>query len=159
MGNTLRGGGTEERTSDISIIADDYYEANIKGNESTQSSIAESGFYRAICEIVEKINHQHNNTQINVPTEKKLKEAFKANHREGTGKLTKEEFGRCVQQVIREAGISGYGAKDSLIYIFGVPITALLIKQSVMPRAVSNDYFIPGVTSATALVLAKLNKI
>ncbi|XP_062009704.1 uncharacterized protein LOC133726213 [Rosa rugosa] len=154
MGNTLRGGGTEEKTSDISSIADDYYEAKIKDKEPN-----ESGFYRAICEIVEKINHQHNNTQINVPTEQKLRDAFKANHKEGTGKLTKDEFGRCVQQVIREAGISGYGAKDSLIYIFGVPITALLIKRSVMPRAVSDDLFIPGVTSATALVLAKLNKI
>lgn len=81
------------------------------------------------------------------------------NHKVKNKSLTKDEFAKILQQVIKETGFSGVGAKDTLIYIFGVPITALLIKQAVMPNAVRNDYFIPGITSATVLVLAKLNKI
>lgn len=81
------------------------------------------------------------------------------NHKVKNKSLTKDEFAKILQQVIKETGFSGVGAKDTLIYIFGVPITALFIKQAVMPHAVRNDYFIPGITSATVLVLAKLNKI
>ncbi|KAM5581069.1 hypothetical protein ABKV19_010337 [Rosa sericea] len=164
MGNTLTGGrGTEEKkTSDISIIANRKYdkyieEANKDKAKHPNKADELSEFYRVICEIVEEINRQYGNTQINVPTKEKLKVAYDNNHQ--GGKLTREEFGKCVQHVIREAEFSGFGAKDSLIYLFGVPTTALLIKHTVMPRAVSNDYFIAGVTSATALVLAKLNKI
>lgn len=48
------------------------------------------------------------------------------NHKVKNKSLTKDEFAKILQQVIKETGFSGVGAKDTLIYIFGVPITALL---------------------------------
>lgn len=74
--------------------------------------------------------------------------------------LTKDEFERIFQQVIIGTGFTGIGgAKDTLLYIFGVPVTAFFIKQRVIPRAIPNEIFIPGITSATVFILAKLNKI
>lgn len=58
-----------------------------------------------------------------------------------------------------ETGVAGIGAKDFILYIFGVPATALFIKQRIIPRAIPNEIFIPVITSATVFVLAKLNKI
>lgn len=82
------------------------------------------------------------------------------NHHTGKGKsLTKEEFQKILQAVILDTGVSGMGAKDMLLYIFGIPISALFIKQRLIPGAIPNDIFIPGVTSATVFLLAKLNKI
>lgn len=81
-------------------------------------------------------------------------------HHKGKGKsLTKEEFQKILQDAIVETGFTGIGAKDILLYIFGVPATALLIKQGLIPKALPNEIFIPVVTSATVFVLAKLNKI
>lgn len=82
------------------------------------------------------------------------------NHHKGKGKsLTKDEFQKILEAVILDTGVSGMGAKDMLLYIFGVPITALFIKQRLIPGAIPNDIFIPAVTSATVFLLAKLNKI
>ncbi|KAI8562490.1 hypothetical protein RHMOL_Rhmol03G0040400 [Rhododendron molle] len=81
-------------------------------------------------------------------------------HHQGKGKtLTKEEFQKILQDVVMEAGVSGVGAKDLILYIFGVPVTALFIKQRIIPGALPNEIFIPVITSATVFVLAKLNKI
>jgi hypothetical protein len=74
--------------------------------------------------------------------------------------LTKDEFEKIFRQVITRTGFTGIGgAKDTLLYIFGVPVTAFFIKQRVIPRAIPNEIFIPGITSATVFILAKLNKI
>ncbi|CAB4316750.1 unnamed protein product [Prunus armeniaca] len=74
--------------------------------------------------------------------------------------MTREEFQRIFQDVILGTGFTGVGgAKDTLIYIFGVPLTALFVKQRLMPRVIPNEIFIPCITSATVFVLAKLNKI
>ena len=61
--------------------------------------------------------------------------------------------------MILESGFSGIGAIDICFYIFGVPLTALFIKQGIMPRAIPNEIFIPAVTSAAVFALAMLNKI
>ncbi|KAE9465842.1 hypothetical protein C3L33_02244, partial [Rhododendron williamsianum] len=66
---------------------------------------------------------------------------------------------KILQDVVMEAGVSGIGAKDLILYIFGVPVTALFIKQRIIPGALPNEIFIPVITSATVFVLAKLNKI
>ena len=74
--------------------------------------------------------------------------------------MTRKKFQAILREIlITDAGFTGLGAKDILIYIFGVPLTALLIKQRLFPRVVPNELFIPGVTSATVFALAKLNKI
>lgn len=65
-----------------------------------------------------------------------------------------------LKDVILDTGFTGIGgAKDLILYIFGVPITAFVIKQSLMPRVIPNEVFIPSITSATVFILAKLNKI
>ncbi|KAF5197546.1 Transmembrane protein [Thalictrum thalictroides] len=79
---------------------------------------------------------------------------------EGKGNaLTKEEFRKILKEVMFDTGLLGTGAKDIFFFIFSVPMTALLIKQKLGPKAIPNEIFIPGVTSATVFVLARLNKI
>lgn len=81
-------------------------------------------------------------------------------HHQGKGKsLTKEEFEKIMQDVIKDTGVTGIGAKDVVFYIFGVPATALLIKQRIAPKVLPNEILIPAVTSATVFLLSKLNKI
>jgi len=74
-------------------------------------------------------------------------------------KLTEDEFRKILRELIHESEVIGYGAKDTLFYLFGVPVTALFIKQRIKPQAISDEIFIPAVTSATVLVLAKFNKV
>lgn len=64
-----------------------------------------------------------------------------------------------MQNLVKTSGFTGIGAKEAILCIFGVPLAALLIKQRVMPEAVRDEFFIPGVTSATVFTLAALNKI
>nr|KYP46355.1 hypothetical protein KK1_032082 [Cajanus cajan] len=64
-----------------------------------------------------------------------------------------------MKNLVKKSGFTGIGAKELVLYIFGVPLTALLIKQRVMPQAVPDEVFIPGVTSVTVFTLAALNKI
>lgn len=64
-----------------------------------------------------------------------------------------------MKEMIRESGFTGIGAKEALLYIFGVPVTALFVKQRVMPQSIPNEIFIPGITSVTVFILATLNKI
>ena len=73
--------------------------------------------------------------------------------------MTKAEFQEIMKEMIKESGFTGVGAKDALLYIFGVPVTALFVKQRVGPQAIPNEFFIPGITSVTVLILAALNKI
>lgn len=58
-----------------------------------------------------------------------------------------------------DTGVTGIGAKDVFFYMFGVPSTAQIIKQMLIPKAIPNELFIPVVTSVTVFLLAKLNKI
>ncbi|CAN4099944.1 unnamed protein product [Withania somnifera] len=64
-----------------------------------------------------------------------------------------------LHQIILGTKVTGSGAKDILLYLFGVPVTALVIKQSIIPQAVPNEIFIPGITSATIFLLAKLRML
>lgn len=81
-------------------------------------------------------------------------------HHQDKGKsLTKEEFQKILQVVILDTAVTNIIAKDMLFYLYGVPATALLIKQCLVPKLIPNAVFIPAVTSATVFLLAKLNKI
>ncbi|KAA3472124.1 transmembrane protein [Gossypium australe] len=72
--------------------------------------------------------------------------------------LSKEGFQEVLQEVLIESGFSGIGAKDIFLYLFGVPVTALMIKRQANLK-IHDDIFIPAITSATVFLLAKLNKI
>ncbi|KAF7804011.1 uncharacterized protein G2W53_043122 [Senna tora] len=64
-----------------------------------------------------------------------------------------------MKEVLPHVVITGIGVKDTLLYLFGVPATALLFKTRLMPLPLPNEIFIPAVTSITVLALAKFNKI
>ncbi|GMP97770.1 hypothetical protein CsSME_00045899 [Camellia sinensis var. sinensis] len=105
-----------------------------------------------------EINKTLGSTQFRVPKTTELEQVFKIHHK-GEDKVTKEEFNKILQDLVFKTRFSGFGAKDMLIYIFGVPMTTLFIKQKIIPKVIPNEIFIPVVTSATVFVLAKLNKI
>ncbi|XP_030518782.1 uncharacterized protein LOC115732273 [Rhodamnia argentea] len=156
MGNVLAGDG-EKKAKEFEPIMERCYENHFKQNELEDMSLAD--LYRLVCETVEEINKKLGNTQLRVPKVSTLRHAYETHH-QGKGKsLTKEEFQRILQEVIVDTGFTGVGAKDILFYLFGVPATALFIKQRVAPRAIRDDIFIPGITSATVFLLAKFNKI
>ncbi|CAN6719021.1 unnamed protein product [Malus baccata var. baccata] len=149
--------GTEEnKIKEISPIIEEFYNTHFAAGTKEPTT---TEFYRAICEAVEEINKQLGSTQFCVPEESKLKKAYEEHHQGKGSSLKREEFQKILQEIIVGTGFTGVGAKDTLIYMFGVPLTAFLIKQRIMPRAIPNAFFIPAITSATAFVLAKLNKV
>ncbi|KAL8142997.1 hypothetical protein V2J09_016029 [Rumex salicifolius] len=106
-----------------------------------------------------ELNKKMGSTQIKVPQTNILEEAYNKHHM-GKGKaVSKEEFEKIMKDVMINTGVTGIGAKDMLMYIFGVPLTALMIKRRVIPKAIPDEFFIPGVTSATVFSLALLNKL
>ncbi|KAI6696914.1 hypothetical protein NL676_017033 [Syzygium grande] len=156
MGNALVGNG-EKAAKEFEPIVEKYYESHVKESAVEDMSLAD--FYRVVCETVEEINKKLGNTQFRVPKLSTLQHAYLTHH-QGKGKsLTKEEFQKILQEVIVDTGFTGIGAKDILFYLFGIPVTALFMKQRVAPNVIPNEIFIPGITSATVFLLAKFNKI
>ncbi|KAK4799985.1 hypothetical protein SAY86_025350 [Trapa natans] len=155
--NKLAPGNGERKTNEFGPLAGACYDRYIAEGKQPDMDLAD--FCRMVCETVEEINKKLGNTQFRVPKVSTLHQAY-LEHHQGKGKnLSKEDFQKILQAVIADTGFTGVGAKDILFYIFGVPVTALFIKQMVLPNAVRNEIFIPGVTSATVLFLAKLNRI
>ncbi|KAK1277812.1 hypothetical protein QJS04_geneDACA016554 [Acorus gramineus] len=132
-------------------------------DETTSWSKAE--FYHAVYDIVEGINKEKGGAiQISTPKTAKLEKAYRDihRHRDGKEKLTKGQFEEILKEVIDLQSIAlGQGARDTLLYIFGIPIVALIAKRQLplSTRAISDDVFIPAVTTATVVYLAKANKI
>ncbi|KAF3442139.1 hypothetical protein FNV43_RR16055 [Rhamnella rubrinervis] len=161
MGQSLKkltpGNYEEKKIKQISPIVEKYYDLHI-GDARNEPTLAE--FYRAVSETVEEINKKLGNTQFRITKTEKLRQAYEEHH-QGKGRpLTREEFEQILKEVIVGTGFTGVGgAKDTLIYIFGVPITSLFIKQRLIPRAIPNEFFIPAITSVTVFFLAKFNKI
>ncbi|KAM3205858.1 hypothetical protein P3L10_029268 [Capsicum annuum] len=116
-------------------------------------------FYQSICLTVEEINRRKGSTQFKIPSTAAIKKAYKKYHSVKGAKMTKDNLKKCVHELMNESGVTGFGATDTIIYLFGVPATALFIKNRTKPEAISDDIFIPGVTSATVFVLSKFNKI
>ncbi|KAL8147355.1 uncharacterized protein LOC141706072 [Apium graveolens] len=159
MGQSLKKQGNGEETfkeKEIRAVTEKCYDAHFADPNKDYNSV---DFYYAVSQTVEEINKIIGSTQLRVPRAATLEDAYNKYH-QGKGKtLTKEEFQKILQAVILDTGVSGMGAKDMLLYIFGVPLTAVFLKQQIIPGAVRNDIFIPAVTSATVFLLAKLNKI
>ncbi|KAL5059204.1 hypothetical protein RYX36_030808 [Vicia faba] len=157
MGQSLKklSPGTDEKKSkELGPIIDEFYEKSIK---NVSKDFPE--FYRGVCEIVEELNSKLGYTQFKLPKAKELEKAYNEHHKVKDKELTKTEFQDIMKEMVKESGFTGVGAKEALLYIFGVPVTALFIKQRVMPQAIPNEFFIPGITSVTVLILAALNKI
>ncbi|XP_043692603.1 uncharacterized protein LOC122643041 [Telopea speciosissima] len=165
MGQTMKklaAGEDEKKAKEIRPTIEECYVRWFSEPSNFNNS---ADFYHAICETIDEINKKLGNTQFRVPNTATLKKAYEEHHQIKKDKdgnplpLTKEEFGKILQAVMFDTEVTGIGAKDILFYIFGIPATALLIKNRVIPSAIPNELFIPGITSATVFVLAKLNKI
>ncbi|KAG5055041.1 hypothetical protein AAZX31_03G111900 [Glycine max] len=152
----LAPGADKKKLEELGPIIDEIYEEKVKDAKKF------SEFYHAVCEIVEQLNEKLGNTQIKLPETKAIeKEYRKRRGDDDTNKkpLAKAEFQEIMQNLVKTSGFTGIGAKEAILCIFGVPLAALLIKQRVMPEVVRDEFFIPGVTSATVFTLAALNKI
>lgn len=114
-------------------------------------------FIRAVCEIVQEINISLKSTQLRLPDAENLRDIYskldKGKH------LEKDDFQKIIREVIIHSGFTGFGSKDTFLFIFGIPLITYFIKQRVAPKSIPNEVFIPGVTSASVYLLAKLNKI
>ncbi|XP_060177562.1 uncharacterized protein LOC132607557 [Lycium barbarum] len=118
-----------------------------------------ANFYQAICLTVEEINRRQGSTQFRIPSATVIERIRKkCKIKEGIP-LKKEKVREIISELTHETAITGLGATDTLFYLFGVPATALFNKRRIKPQAISDDVFIPGVTSATILVLSKFNRI
>ncbi|KAL8460043.1 hypothetical protein ACS0TY_031026 [Phlomoides rotata] len=155
MGQSLDKSGNEQKEKEIEPMIALCYDKYFVDSKNWTSA----DFYHAVCQTVEEINKTIGSTQFRVPQTSTLDRAYQKHHR-GKGKsLTKEEFQKILQEVILDTGVTNIGAKDMLFYLFGVPATALFLKQRLVPKLIPNEAFIPLVTSATVFLLAKLNKI
>ncbi|XP_017417974.1 uncharacterized protein LOC108328603 isoform X1 [Vigna angularis] len=156
--NLHQTGADQKKLKELEPIIEEGYEKLVQEKDPVEFPV----FYRAVCEIVEKLNEKLGNTQIKLPATKDLETEFNKREKSKDGKnkaLTKTEFQEIMKNLVKTSGFTGIGAKEAILCIFGVPLAALLIKQKVMPEAVRDEFFIPGVTSATVFTLAALNKI
>ncbi|THG07715.1 uncharacterized protein LOC114305920 [Camellia sinensis] len=162
MGQSLKKlapGSEENKAKEIGPVIENCYNTYFAGTDKhVHRDWKSDDFYHAVCETIEEINKTLGSTQFRVPKTTELEQVFKIHHK-GEDKVTKEEFNNILQDLVFKTRFSGFGAKDMLIYIFGVPMTTLFIKQKIIPKVIPNEIFIPVVTSATVFVLAKLNKI
>lgn len=76
--------------------------------------------------------------------------------------MKEEDFLKAFENLVYELGYTNHGALYPVLLILSAPAVALFIKKAVNhPRAasVSDQVLIPGVTSATVLLLAALKRI
>ncbi|CAN0901373.1 hypothetical protein LINGRAHAP2_LOCUS21383, partial [Linum grandiflorum] len=146
-------GSEHNKDKDIGAVIEHCYDKYFA------DELSSADFYSAVCLTVEEINKKLNSTQFRIPDADKLKKVYKVNNERKKKTLSKEEFQKVLEEIIMGAGFTGFGSKNIFLYIFGVPAAAMFIKQRIAPTIVPNDIFIPGITSATVLILAKLNKI
>ncbi|OAY40225.1 uncharacterized protein LOC110623684 [Manihot esculenta] len=159
MGQTLMKlapGSEENKEKEIGSKIEECYDKYFADN-TKDLNLAD--FYQAVCQTVEDINKKLNSTQFRMPDAEKLKEVYQTHFKDEGKKLSKDEFQKILQEIIIHTGFTGFGSKDILIYLYGIPAAALFIKQRIAPKAIPNDVFIPGITSASVFLLAKLNKI
>ncbi|KAJ6408373.1 hypothetical protein OIU84_011646 [Salix udensis] len=150
----------ENKEREIGQIIEGSYEKYF-GEEAIKKSSREvttSYFTRAVCEIVEQINTSLNSTQLRLPEVEKLEGIYEKHFLNKGQQLEKEEFQKILQEIIIHSGFTGFGSKDTILFIFGIPLITYFIKQRVAPKSIPNEVFIPGVTSASVYLLAKLNK-
>ncbi|RDX63737.1 hypothetical protein CR513_57800, partial [Mucuna pruriens] len=152
----LAPGVDETKLKELVPIINECYDKSLAGDAKDFHE-----FYRVVCEIVEKFNEKLGNTQFKLPgTEDLLKEFKNTQSKERENEpLTKAKFQEIMKNLVKKSAFTGIGAKEVLLCIFGIPLTALIVKQKVMPQAMPDEVFIPGVTSATVFTLAALNKI
>ncbi|XWS43049.1 hypothetical protein CRYUN_Cryun16bG0067600 [Craigia yunnanensis] len=153
MGQNTSASGNK-KNKEIDSVIGECYQTYFKDKKDCSSAM----FYRAVCETVEEINKKLGSTQLSVPKTTTLELSFERYKNAREGGVSEEEFQEIFQELLIETGFTGIGAKDILLYLFGIPVTGLMIKNRAALK-IHDDIFIPAITSATVFLLAKLNKI
>ncbi|RWR84765.1 hypothetical protein CKAN_01359100 [Cinnamomum micranthum f. kanehirae] len=128
-----------------------------KMNLKPDKTISRGEFYHEISMAVQEMNESESGFQLKCPTEDDLKQAFDKHHLNDRYPVPKEEFEKIMKDLASKMGAKGMG--DILLYIYGFPISATLIKQAVFPEIVSDDVFIPLITAASVFIFAKTKKL
>ncbi|PNT71384.1 hypothetical protein BRADI_2g26860v3 [Brachypodium distachyon] len=118
-------------------------------------------FYHAIHDMVEKFCEERGQLQYKIPPREELERAYKNVHRKDGKNLTREEFMKITENIIKVDSFTfGKAAIDVLMVLFGAPVCALFIKR-VIPglKSFSDDVVIPVATSGAVVYLAKTNKL
>ncbi|KAG0483645.1 hypothetical protein HPP92_011729 [Vanilla planifolia] len=136
--------------------------------ETMHTSIEdESDFYHMIYDIVEQLNEEKGSMQFKTPSIKSLKDAINTVIEKRSSKkkgfpLTKEEVKEVITRVVSIDRLRiGQASRDIFLNIFGIPMVGLVIKR-IIPgpfASISDEFFIPAITSATVVALTKTNKL
>ncbi|XP_068664347.1 uncharacterized protein [Aristolochia californica] len=139
----------------IRNTVDRCYQTYLEGSDSNHAH-----FHYAVCKTVEVINVELCGfTQIMMPSEKKIGELYEKN-RDRKGEIPQGKFEIILMELFKGAQIGGGGSfRDMFLFIYGFPVTAVLVKQLLFPDSIPNEILIPAVTSASVFALAKQNKI
>ncbi|XP_078178909.1 uncharacterized protein LOC144573095 [Carex rostrata] len=139
---------------DLAQIIDEVYNAELK-----EKDVGYDDLYHAIFNIIQKLREKNGALQFKLPSKEELNDEFK--ERSKGGKLTKQQCKEIIGKMITIERFSvGQGAIDILLYLFGIPICALMAKR-IIPgmKSISDDVVIPAATSASVIFLAKTNKL
>ncbi|KAJ4779477.1 transmembrane protein [Rhynchospora pubera] len=145
----------EKLAEDIKPIIDKVYEAELKDKKDVKYD----DLYHAIFLIIQELRKKSGAMQYELPPKQELSDLFSKYHRTGT--LTKEECRDIINRVIKLENFSvGQGAIDILMYLFGIPICALMAKR-VIPgmKSISDDVVVPLATSGSVIFLVKTHKL
>uniref|UniRef100_A0A1D1YQI2 Major capsid protein n=1 Tax=Anthurium amnicola TaxID=1678845 RepID=A0A1D1YQI2_9ARAE len=163
--NKLRGQKVEQEgkvNKKLQDIATNYIDRNYDKFESLMegSTQKENLFYHFVYEIVEGINTECGAMQYKMPKYEELQKIFKEVHPDSKKDLTKMEFQKIFDKVVGLDNLTvGQGFKDMVLYTIGFPVVAALVKSVILPKAIPDELFIPAITSATVVYLAKANKL
>ncbi|KAG6500770.1 uncharacterized protein LOC121997328 [Zingiber officinale] len=140
------------------IINDQYHTTYVKTVGSDHD------FYHAIHEIIEKLNERKRAIQFRLPSKEELKNKYEEHRgaRKEGEKLTREEFDKIAKDTLKIDKITWRKlALETIFFMFGAPIGAVVATR-LIPGGTSlvlDDILAPAVTSLTAIVLAKANRI
>ncbi|KAK1696907.1 hypothetical protein QYE76_013604 [Lolium multiflorum] len=126
-----------------------------------QSAKTFDEFYHAIYELIEMFCEERGQLQYKMPSKKRLEDAYKVVHPNGTANLSKTDFMKITESIITMDSFTfGKAALDVLVVLFGAPVCALLAKR-IIPglKSFSDDMVIPLATSGAVVYLAKTNKL
>ncbi|KAI5001955.1 hypothetical protein ZWY2020_026605 [Hordeum vulgare] len=118
-------------------------------------------FYHAIYELIQMFCEERGQVQYRIPAKAKLQEVYARHHKAGSGEVKREEFARMSGELVRRDSFSfGKATTELLMFLFGVPVCALLAKR-VLPGLgwVSDDTVIPLATSGAVAYLVHSKKL
>ncbi|KAJ3687995.1 hypothetical protein LUZ61_017159 [Rhynchospora tenuis] len=147
----------EKLAEDIKPIIDKVYEAELKDKKDVKYD----DLYHAIFLIIQELRKKSGAMHYELPSKQELSELFSQYHNPRKSTLTREECREIINRVIKLENFSvGQGAIDILLYLFGIPICALMAKR-VIPgmKTISDDVVVPLATSASVIFLVKTHKL